>query len=139
MDALARRIPNQITRNQFAEIGDILVNTLYPVDREVQFLETSEARKKLMQCEHIGKHRFENFWLEFSKLSIKYVQLHSAAEANVTVRELIALHVCTISKYRDLSFSPYFKELCTGKSYKILKWKIHIWLLEMFCDRSSPN
>lgn len=90
LDSLARRVPAEINQVQFNEIVDILLCIIDPIDREVQFLNTSEAWKRLQAWEHRAKKTFEEYWLSYLKLSVEYLELHTSAENNIAVLELIA-------------------------------------------------
>lgn len=90
-DILAWRVSADIDRRQLNDVVDPISGIIGPKYREGDFINTLEAWNKLQSWDHRPEKGFEKYHLAVSHLSADYLQLHTAAEENVSVRELIAL------------------------------------------------
>ena len=118
VDSFARRVPLELSENDFKKVTDTFLSLIDPIDREVQFIRTAEAWRSIQVWEYRGKKGFEDYWLTFSQRCLAYLQLHQAAEGNVAVRELLALtcvHNANLSRSEFtniLTSAMHWQELC---------------------------
>ena len=88
VDLFARRVPLELSENDFKKVTDTFLSLIDPIDREVQFIRTAEAWRSIHVWEYRGKRGSEDYWINFSQRCLNYLQLNQAADGNVAVREL---------------------------------------------------
>ena len=61
-----------MTRKEFSDVIDSILEIVDPIDRESNFLETAKAWKELMAKGHGSSQSYDSYWSEYSSLCIKY-------------------------------------------------------------------
>eukprot|EP00171_Calliarthron_tuberculosum_P015929 IDg15929t1 len=80
-----------MTRDEFGDMVDYILNMIDPLDKETAFLDTAKAWKELMLKSHAKRQTFDEYWNEYSSLCTGYAYAHGEAAQAPGVQELLAL------------------------------------------------
>jgi len=102
---IPQMIHSSITRDEFVDIMDLILDVVDPQDRESSFLETAKAWKDLMAKGHGKSQSYDSYWSEYSSLCIHYAYSHGKAAQTAGVQELLALLCVLNSRLERTEFS----------------------------------
>lgn len=85
-----------MTREEFSDIIDHVLNMINLLDKETDFLDTAKAWKELMLMSHVKRQSFDAYWSEYSSLCTQYTYAHGEAAHSPGVQELLSL-LCVLS------------------------------------------
>ena len=92
LNAIRSNISSTLTRDQFIELVEQILDIIDPEDREASFLETAKTWRDLMKKRHMSGQSFDQYWTEYSTLVFKYAQAHGNVAVSAGVQELLALN-----------------------------------------------
>ena len=90
----------QMSREEFTEVLDHILEVVDPVDRDASFLETAKAWKDLMAKGHGQRQSYDHYWTEYSSLCVRYASSHGKVAQSPGVQELTAL-LCVLNARLD--------------------------------------
>eukprot|EP00171_Calliarthron_tuberculosum_P012260 IDg12260t1 len=93
---IAAYVHLNMTRDDFVNIIDGIMDVIDPQDRVSSFLETAKTWRELMVKGHGKSQSFDSYWLEYSILRIRYAQSHGQVAQSSGVKELLAL-ICVLN------------------------------------------
>ena len=85
-----------MTRDEFSDVVDMILDIVDPIDRESSFLETAKAWKELMAKGHGSLQSYDHYWSEYSSLCVRYAYSHGKVSQSPGVQELTAL-LCVLN------------------------------------------
>ena len=91
LEYIGDRITPNLSEEDFYEIIDTILNTIDPIDRESQFMDTSKLWKQLMVTVHQNDQSFDDFWKYFNNIALRYTYQHGDVAKQRGVQELLAL------------------------------------------------
>ena len=105
LEYIGDQIRPGLSEDSFYEIVDTVFNTIDPIDRESQFMDTSKLWMQLMFSTHRKEQAYDEFWKHFNNLALKYTHQHGDAAKQTGVQELLALLCLQNSKLGRTEFS----------------------------------
>lgn len=100
LEQISNMVHGDMTRDEFKEVIDRILEVLDPIDRELSFLETAKACEDPMRKFHGARQTYDSYWSEYSSLCVHYVYSHGKVAQSRGVQELTAL-LCVLNARLD--------------------------------------
>ena len=76
LEYIGDQITPELSQESFYDIIDTILNTIDPVDRESQFMDTSKLWMQLMMTVHNNEQSFDDFWKNFNNIALRHTYQH---------------------------------------------------------------
>lgn len=96
LEHITSMVHADMTRDEFTEVIDRILEVVDPIDRESSFLETAKAWSYLMRKGNGARQTYDCDWSEYSSWCVRYAKSHGKVAQSPGVQDLTAL-LCVLN------------------------------------------